>query len=111
LKKRTTLILSLLALCAVVLVAALVWNESRKEIVFLCGNFSKGVSEDSVRRQLDTGQFLTYESTRTPSGSHMEVHSKYNLSVYRCSIDFDADGEVLDARVAQGLWSHESGSE
>jgi len=97
--KRTTLILSVLTLLAVILVAALLWNESRKEVVFLCGNFSKGVSEDSVRRQLDTGQFLSYQSTSTPSGSRIEAHSKYNLSVYRCTIDFDVHGKVLEARV------------
>lgn len=97
--KHTALILSVIALVAVTFIAALVWNESRKEVVFLCGNFSKGVSEDSVRRQLDTGHFLTYQSVNTPSGSRIEVHSKYNLSVYRCNIDFDADGKVLEARV------------
>lgn len=89
----------MLALLAVISVAALVWNESRKEVVFLCGNFSKGVSEDSVRRQLDTGQFLTYQDVSKPSGSRIDVHSKYNLSAYRCTIDFDADGNVLEARV------------
>jgi hypothetical protein len=97
--KHIALILSALVLVAVVVVAAIYWNESRKEVVFLCGNFSKGVSEESVRRQLDTGHFLTYRSVSTSSGSRMEVHSKYNLSVYRCNIDFDADGKVLKARV------------
>ena len=97
--RHTSLILSVLALFAALFVAALVWNESRKEVVFLCGNFSRGVSEDSVRRQLDTGQFLTYQTAVTPTGSRIEVHSKYNLSIYRCNIDFDADGKVLRASV------------
>lgn len=89
----------MLALLAVLFVAAFVWNESRKEIVYLCGNFTRGVSEESVRRQLDTGEFLTYQSSVTPSGSRIEVHSKYNLSLYRCNIDFDADGKVITANV------------
>jgi len=91
--------LSVLALFAFLFVAAFAWNESRKEIVYLCGNFTGGVSEDSVRRQLDTGEFLTYQSTGTASGSRIEAHSKFNLSVYRCNIDFDADGKVIEARV------------
>lgn len=89
----------MLALLAVLFVAAFVWNESRKEIVYLCGNFTRGVSEESVRRQLDTGEFLTYQSSVTPSGSRIEAHSKYNLSLYRCNIDFDADGKVITANV------------
>lgn len=93
------LILSVLILVVVTFTAAMVWNESRKEVVYLCGNFGKGVSEDSVRRQLDTGNFLTYQSVSTPSGRRIEVHSKYNLAVYSCNIDFDDDGKVLEARV------------
>jgi len=87
------------ALFAVLFIAAFAWNESRKEIVYLCGNFTRGVSEESVRRQLDTGEFLTYRSSVTPSGSRIEAHSKFNLSVYRCNIDFDGDGKVIEARV------------
>lgn len=89
----------MLALFAVLFAAAFAWNESRKEIVYLCGNFTSGVSEESVRRQLDTGVFLTWQSTATPSGSRIEAHSKYNLSVYRCIINFDTDSKVLEARV------------
>jgi len=91
--------LSVLALVAGLFFAAFAWNESRKEIVYLCGNFTSGVSEDSVRKQLDTGEFLTYQSSVTPSGSRIEAHSKFNLSVYRCNIEFDADGKVIEARV------------
>jgi len=99
LNKYTRLILALLALFAVLFAAAFTWNESRKEVVYLCGNFSKGASEESVRKQLDTGQFLTYQSSVTPSGSRIEAHSGFNLSFYRCNIDFDADGKVISASV------------
>lgn len=90
---------AILALLAVLLTGAFVWNESRKEVVFLCANFGQGVSEESVRRQLDTGVFLTYQSSATPYGSRVEAHSKYNFSVYRCIIDFDTDGKVIRASV------------
>jgi len=93
------MVLSMLALFAALFVAAFAWNESRKEVVYLCGNFTRGVSGESVRRQLDTGIFLNYQSSETPSGSRIEMHSKYNLSVYRCNIDLDADGNVIEARV------------
>ena len=83
----------------VALVAGFYWNEARKEIVFLCGNFEKGVSEQSVTRQLDTGNFLRYHAKKTPSGKRIVVDSAYNLSMYKCIIDVDEDGKVKEARL------------
>ena len=83
----------------VVLLAGFYWNEARKEIVFLCGNFEKGVSEQSVTRQLDTGNFLRYHAKKTPSGKRIVVDSAYNLSMYKCIIDVDEDGKVKEARL------------
>jgi len=82
-----------------VAVTAVFWNEARKEVVFLCGNFVKGVSKNSVLKQLDTGTFLRYRSEAVSSGSYIEVDSKVNLSVYKCRIYFDSDGIVINARI------------
>ena len=79
------------------LVAGFYWNEARKEIQFLCGNFEKGVSEQSVIRQLETGHFLRYHSEKIPFGMRMIVDSAYNFSMYKCTIDFDAEGKVEEA--------------
>lgn len=70
------------------------WNEARKEIVFLCGNFTQGISEQSVRRQLDTGNFLSYRNKNVPSGELIIVESAYNLWMTKCIIDFDSSGQV-----------------
>ena len=82
-----------------VLIAGFYWNEARKEIVFLCGNFEKGVSEQSVTKQLDTGNFLRYHAQKTPTGKRFVVDSAYNLSMYKCIIDVDEGGKVKEVRL------------
>ena len=79
------------------LVAGFYWNEARKEIVFLCENFERGVSEQSVIRQLETGNFLRYHTELAPSGKRIIVDSAYNLSMYKCIIDVDRNGKVQEA--------------
>ena len=92
-------IIPALTLMIALVVTAFYWNEARKEIVFLCGNFGKGVSEQNVLRQLETGNFLRYRSERMPSGNRIVVDSAYNFGVYKCTIDFDTTGRVTQARV------------
>lgn len=79
--------------------AAFFWNEARKEIVFLCGNFKAGVSEESVRRQLDTGELLRYRSEQRAEGERIIVYSTYNFNMHTCMIDLDEEGEVMQAWV------------
>ncbi len=81
------------------LIALFYWNEARKEIVFLCGNFEKGVSEQRVIRQLNTGNFLRYNTQKSHPGKRIIVDSAYNLSMYKCVIDFDESGKVEKARL------------
>ena len=88
-----------LLLVAVFVVAAVYWNEARKEIVFLCGNFHSGVSEGTIIRQLETGNLLRYQREDTPSGQRVVVDSPYNLFVSKCVVDFDEKGNVVAARV------------
>lgn len=99
--RRGNIVWTLSALLALVLllVAALAWNEARKEVVFLCGNFSEGVTEASVVRQLQTGQFLRYRQEGTPGGSRIVVDSPYTLGLHRCTIELDAGGTVVRAGV------------
>lgn len=93
----------LAALLAIILVAGLVvggfiWKGARDEVIILCGNFKSGVAEASVRRQLDTGNLLRYRSENTATGSRIEVDSLYNFTLYRCTIEFDQNGKVAQAR-------------
>lgn len=81
------------------LAAALVWNEARKEVVFLCGNFTAGVTSDNVERQLATGHFLRYRREPAPMGSRIVVDSAYTLGAHRCTIELDMDGVVRRAGV------------
>lgn len=83
----------------VLAVAAFTWNEARKEVVFLCGNFQPGVAESSVLAQLDTGHFLRYRSEETASGRRIISDSIYTLSAFRCVIDVGEDGLVSVARL------------
>ena len=81
------------------LAAALVWNEARKEVVFLCGNFTEGVTRGSVEQQLATGHFLRYRLEPAVMGSRIVVDSAYTLGAHRCTIELDARGVVRRARV------------
>ena len=93
-------LVSLSALAAVA-TAVFVGNEARKEIFYLCGNFAPGVNEASVREQLDTGDFLQYRASQTPTGSRITVDSWYNLRISTCTIEIDADGYVMSATYDQ----------
>lgn len=97
--KYLRLMMASLILMATAVTATIYWNEARKEVVFLCGNFAKGVSFKSVQRQLDTGNLLRYRTEKSPSGSRITVNSLYSLNYYTCSIEFDLKGEVLDAHL------------
>lgn len=81
----------------VIAVAGVSWNEARKEIFYLCGNFAPGVSEASVRRQLETGTFLQHRTTAVSSGSRITVDSWYTLKTARCTIEIDSDNTVASA--------------
>lgn len=78
----------------IVVVAAFFWNEARKEVVYLCGNFISGIEESSVRRQLDTANLLGYQSEETATGRQIVAQSVFNLNMYQCVVYLDQDGIV-----------------
>lgn len=86
---------------AVLLVVVMVFisNEARKEIVYLCGNFVPGVQESSVRRQLDTGNLLTYHKDQSTKGTRIVAQSVFNFYLRKCTVDFNKDGIVTDSRL------------
>ncbi|MFS1703526.1 hypothetical protein [Alteromonas sp. AMM-1] len=88
--------ISALALCF----ALFCWNEARKEVVYLCGNFTSGVTHKSVMKQLATANYLDVTLTNTEYGARIISDSAVSLRMYRCNIDLDTDGEVITASVS-----------
>ncbi len=84
---------------ALLLIGAMsfVFNEARKEVVYLCGNFTAGVSQASVVRQLETGNFLRYRYQTSDSGQRIVADSVFNLGAYRCVVELDQQGIVIQA--------------
>jgi hypothetical protein len=97
-RKRLKTVLVILGIVTLAAVGS-VWNEARKEVVFLCANFTPGVPEESVIRQLETGHFLRYRDNGRKDGAQIIVDSAYTLGVYNCVIDLDTERVVVRARV------------
>lgn len=74
-------------------------NEARKEVVFLCGNFTPGVSEASVLTQLETINFSRYEVVKAANASAV-IHTALR-GWYRCRITIDANGLVSHSEYRQ----------
>ncbi|QSX32304.1 hypothetical protein JYB87_11010 [Shewanella avicenniae] len=91
--KITALALLLIAL----MVYGFLANEARKEVRFLCGNFSTGVSHTSVIRQLNTANFADYRETASEQGSRIMFSSPINFRYFRCYIELDQYGDVTHA--------------
>ncbi len=97
--RRALIAVGTVALVLALGAAAFVWDEARKEVVFLCGNFAPGTVEDSVIRQLDTANFLRRERRTRPMATTLVVDSAWNLGLSRCVIELDGDGIVMRAGV------------
>jgi len=98
LKNRIYIVISALLVLVVVTIAAYS-NEARKEIYFLCGNFSNGVSEASVLKQLNTVSLSQFKVVETTSGKRIELESAINFGLYQCIIELDSDGNVTRADI------------
>lgn len=94
---RLRAIITALAVIVVAAIVAFYWNEARKEVVFLCGNFTGGVSQGNVVNQLETGNFLYYRVERVVTGSRISVDSALGFGAPRCLIEFDSQDKVIRA--------------
>ncbi|MBT8072855.1 MAG: hypothetical protein HKP21_04015 [Xanthomonadales bacterium] len=90
-------IITTLVAIVIVVITAFYWNEARKEVVFLCGNFTGGVSQSSVLKQLQTGNYLRYQVKKGATGSRISVDSVLGFGAPRCLIDFDREDKVIQA--------------
>ena len=71
------------------------FNEARKEVYYLCGNFSKGNSYSSVIRQLNTINLSEYKLENTAQGKRATHSSKFNFHLFTCTIEFNAQEKVV----------------
>jgi hypothetical protein len=78
-------------------VFAFVFNEARKEVYFLCGNFKEGVTQESVIRQLNTASFSAFSESSLESGTQIVHSSALNFHLFRCNIELTRDGLVRSA--------------
>ncbi|MEE4300127.1 MAG: hypothetical protein V2J24_11860 [Pseudomonadales bacterium] len=96
-RRRTPIALGAVALLLAASSAAFVWDEARKEVVYLCANFTPGTAERSVIRQLDTAHFLRRERRTRATAVTILVDSAWNLGRHRCVIELDGHGIVRRA--------------
>ncbi len=57
---KRSIIADVVAIAAIALLITITfyWIEARREVIYLCDNFTPGVSKKSVLRQLDTADLL-----------------------------------------------------
>lgn len=72
------------------------WNEARKEVVYLCGNFQAGDTEQNVMRQLGTANLLRIEISTKAGMKLVAADSVLNLGGYRCEILLSPEGIVAE---------------
>jgi hypothetical protein len=94
---RNRAIITTLVAIVIASITAFYWNEARKEVVFLCGNFTGGVSQSSVLTQLQTGNFLRYQVKGTETGNRISVESVIGFGAPRCLIEFNKQDKVIQA--------------
>lgn len=70
-------------------------NEARKEVYYLCGNFSKGTSYSSVIRQLNTVNLSEYKVENLPQGKRVIHSSALHFHLLSCDIEFNQQEKVV----------------
>ncbi|KUM51546.1 hypothetical protein AR688_00380 [Rheinheimera sp. EpRS3] len=70
-------------------------NEARKEVYYLCGNFSKGTVYSSVIRQLNTVNLSEYRVENLPQGKRIIHSSVLHFHLLSCDIEFNQQEKVI----------------
>lgn len=70
-------------------------NEARKEVYYLCGNFSKGTVYSSVTRQLDTINLSQYKVENLQQGKRVIHSSALHFHLLSCDIEFNSQDKVV----------------
>lgn len=77
--------------------SAVMWENARQEVYFLCSNFTPGVEKFSVIKQLNTANLSSYNQSITESGSRIIFSSRLNFEVCQCIIELDKSNRVVRA--------------
>lgn len=78
-----------IAAIALLITTTFYWIEARKEVIYLCDNFTPGVSKKSVLRQLNTAELLTWDSIFIANGSKIEAYSPLHMGIMQCTVEFN----------------------
>lgn len=70
-------------------------NEARKEMYYLCGNFSKDTAYSSVIRQLNTVNLSEYKVENLPQGKRVIHSSALHFHLLSCDIEFNPQEKVV----------------
>lgn len=94
---KRSIIADIVAIIAIaLLIAATVYAlEARKEVIYLCDNFTPGVSKSSVERQLNTTNLLVWDSTFLANGSRTVAYSPLNFGYIHCRVEFNRQDTVV----------------
>jgi hypothetical protein len=104
-KRKISYVISAIALLLGAIVYGSVWNEARKEVYYLCGNFSAGTAYKEVIRQLDTATLAEYSVFDSPD--YQIVFSNPLFPPWKqCVIDIQhtASQPIEDAIVAKAQY-------
>ena len=77
------------------LVFAFFANEARKEVYYLCGNFTKGTAYSSVIRQLNTISLSEYKVENVQQGKRVIHSSALHFHLLSCDIEFNPQEKVV----------------
>ncbi|WP_397472044.1 hypothetical protein [Rheinheimera sp.] len=70
-------------------------NEARKEVYYLCGNFTKGTAYSSVIRQLNTISLSEYKVENLQQGKRVILSSALHFHLLSCNIEFNPQEKVV----------------
>ncbi|BFT29030.1 hypothetical protein D210916BOD24_02060 [Alteromonas sp. D210916BOD_24] len=84
-----------IAAIALLVTVTFYWIEARREVIFLCDNFSPGVSKKSVLRQLNTANLLLWDTEFMANGSKVEAYSPLHFGIMQCSVEFNKQDIVV----------------
>lgn len=82
---------------AVLIIYGFFCKAAKDEVFFLCSNFNFGVNQADVIRQLKTANLSSYVTSNNQDGRTIVFSSDVNFSLYKCLINIDNNGKVIDA--------------
>ncbi len=80
---------------AILIATAFYGLEARKEVIYLCDNFTPGVSKNSVERQLNTTNLLVWDTEFLAVGSRIVAYSPLNFGYMHCRVEFNRQDIVV----------------